>query len=340
MWEPAVVLKRRVPRVLTTGFLLALAVSGVSGCRTSPNVAAYVGDEQVTVAELDAAAAAGLRDPHIAAFAKRDEAAYTRQVLSLLVQKEIYAAAADRYDVHVTDQEVQARFEEILGKDDPDAVFAQLADRGLTRADVFQNVRQLLVRQEVAESGGKADALTDDALRARYDDVRQSLTEYSFGYISTPDAATAQAVLGQLTADPASYAAVAAQHPDPITTPLETRGVDGLPDALAQGITSAAPNTGFTLPGPDPGQVVVIFVAGTVVPSFEEVRPRLQQAAEDDVAKAGATLVDDLRKDLGVTVNPRFGELKKGQLVAHEGGVVDILDGDATGAGAPDNPGG
>ena len=48
-------LKRRVPRVLATGFLMAVAVSGLSGCRTSPNVAAYVGDEQVTVAELDAA---------------------------------------------------------------------------------------------------------------------------------------------------------------------------------------------------------------------------------------------------------------------------------------------
>jgi hypothetical protein len=46
------VLKRRVPRVLVTGFLLTVAVSGLSACRTSPTVAAYVGDERVTIAEL------------------------------------------------------------------------------------------------------------------------------------------------------------------------------------------------------------------------------------------------------------------------------------------------
>src|SRR6476660_8210702 len=44
MWESPGVLKRRVPRVLVTGFLLAVAMAGLSGCRTSPNVAAYVGD--------------------------------------------------------------------------------------------------------------------------------------------------------------------------------------------------------------------------------------------------------------------------------------------------------
>ena len=55
MWESAGVLKRRVPRVLVTGFLLAVAVAGLSGCRTSPTVAAYVGDSTITVAELEAA---------------------------------------------------------------------------------------------------------------------------------------------------------------------------------------------------------------------------------------------------------------------------------------------
>ena len=48
-------LKRRVPRIAVSGFLLAVAVSGLTACRTAPSVAAYVGDEQVTVAELDAA---------------------------------------------------------------------------------------------------------------------------------------------------------------------------------------------------------------------------------------------------------------------------------------------
>jgi hypothetical protein len=338
MWEPATVLKRRVPRVLATGFLLAVAVAGLSGCRTSPNVAAYVGDEPVTVAELDAAVDGRLDDPDIAAYAGRDEAGYTRRVLTFLLQERVYAAAVERYDVQIGDDDVRARIEELLGDDDPDAVFTQLAEQGVGREDVFENVRQQLIRQELGESAGEADDRGEQALRSRYDEVRESLAEYSFGYIAVPDEATAQAVLGQLTADPASYAALAAQHPSAVTmTALETRGVTDLPEPLAAGITAAAPDTGFTVPGPDPGQIVVVFVEGTVYPSFEDVRPQLLQEAEEAVDHAGTEVVDGVRDDLGVTVNPRFGELRKGQLVPADGGVVDILEGDGTGGGADDS---
>ena len=37
-------------------------------------------------------------------------------------------------------------------------------------------------------------------------------------------------------------------------------------------------------------------------------------------------MVDDFRKDLGVTVNPRYGVLKDGKLVPDDGGGVDILE--------------
>jgi hypothetical protein len=332
MWEPAIVLKRRVPRVLATGFLLAVAVTGLSACRTSPNVAAYVGSERVTVAELDAAVADRLDDPALADYAERNEADYTRQVLSYLVEERVYAAAMERYDVRIGDDDVRARIDELLGNDDPDAVFTQLAERGVGRTDVFENVRQQLIRQELAAEGG-ADAPGEEALRARYGEVRDSLGEYSFGYISTPDAAAAQAVLDRLTADPASYAALAAQYPDALTmTALESRAAADLaqlPAQLVEGITTAAPNTGFTVPGPDPGQVVVVFVAGTVYPSFEEVRPQLEQEAAETADAAGTEVVDEVRSDLGVRLNPRFDE-------PGEESVVTILEDDGTGEqGAP-----
>jgi hypothetical protein len=330
MWKSPDVLKRRVPRVLATGFLLAAAVSGLSACRTSPNVAAYVGDERVTVAELDAAVADRLDDPALADYAQRHEADYTRQVLAYLVDQRVYAAAVERYDVRVGDDDVRARIDELLGNDDPDAVFAQLAERGVGRTDVFENVRQQLIRQELAPEGG-ADAPGEEALRARYGEVRNSLGEYSFGYIATPDAAAAQAVLGQLTADPASYAAVAAQYPDALTmTALESRAeadLAQLPARLVEGITTAAPNTGFTVPGPDPGQVVVVFVAGTVYPPFEEVRPQLEQEAEETADAAGTEVVEDVRSDLRVRLNPRFDE-------PGENSVVDILEDGGTSGSA------
>jgi peptidyl-prolyl cis-trans isomerase SurA len=328
-------LKRRVPRVLATGFLLAIAVVGLSGCRTSPNVAAYVGDGQVTVAELDTAVDQRLSNPDIAAYAKGKEDEFTRRVLSLLVQEEVYAAAAERFDVQVDNDAVRARITELLGTDDPDQVYGQLAQQGISRADVFENVRQQLVRQDIAAAHGKAGGLDDAALQARYAEVKQGLAQISFGYITVPDDATATTVLEQLTADPSSYATVAAKYPGAYTLPaLESRTADKLPSVLAQGITSAAPNTGFNTAVPEAGGVVVTFVAGPVYPSFEEVRPDLEKEAADKVDQAGGSIVDKFRKDLGVTVNPRYGVLKDGKLVPESGGVVDILKDDAAAAAA------
>jgi hypothetical protein len=336
MWESPGVLKRRVPRVLATGFLLAVTVSGLSACRTDPSVAAYVGDEQVTVAELDAAVDERLADEDVAAYAEGNEDEFTRRVLSLLVQEEVYAAAAERFDVRVADGEVRARIAELIGSDDPDEVYSQLAQQGIGREDVFENVRQQLVRQEIAAAEGKAGGLDDAALQARYAEVRDGLAEVSFGYITVPDDATATAVLAALTADPASYPAVAAQYPGAYTLPaLEARGPDELPAVLSAGIAAAAPNTGFSTPVPEAGGVVVTFVAGPVYPTFDEVRADLEKEAGDAASQAGNSIVEDFKKDLGVTVNPRYGVLEDGKLVAGGGGVVDILEDDAASTPAP-----
>jgi hypothetical protein len=337
VWESRDVLKRRVPRVLVSGFLLAVTVSGLSACRTSPNVAAYVGDAGISVTELQAAVEDRLDDPAVAAYADTQADEFTRRVLSLLVQEKVYAEAAKRYDVRVGDDDVRARIDELLGNDDPDQVYGQLAQQGIGRDDVFENVRQQLVRQKVAGAEGEVVAPTEPELRARYEDTKASLAKVSFGYITVPDEATAATVLAQLTAAPSTYGALAAQFAGAFTLPvLESRGPDQIPSVLAEGIAAAAPNTGFSVAVPEAGGIVVAFVEGVVYPPFEEVRPQLESEASDAVDKAGNTLVQKVRDDLGVTVNPRYGVLEEGRLVPATGGVVDIL-GDENPAAAPSN---
>jgi hypothetical protein len=329
------VLKRRVPRVLVSGFLLAVTVSGLSACRTAPNVAAYVGDARISVEELQTAVEDRLDDPAVAAYAEAQGDAFTRRVLTLLVQEEVYAVAAERYDIRVADDDVRARIDELLGSDDPDEVFGQLAQQGIGRADVFENVRQQLVRRGIAEAEGEAEGLGDPALQARYAQVREDLAQVSFGYITVPDQAAATAVLSQLTAAPDTYGALAAQFAGAFTLPaLEARSPDELPSVLAANITAAAPNTGFTMAVPEAGGVVVGFVEGTVYPPFEEVRPQLENEAAQAVEEAGNERVEEIREDLDVKVNPRYGVLEDGRLVAAEGGVVDFL-GDEEPAPAP-----
>ena len=109
------------------------------------------------------------------------------------------------------------------------------------------------------------------------------------------------------------------------------------PAILAEGIQSAAPNTAFATPVPEAGGVVVTFVGGVVYPTFEEVRPQLENEASEGVENAANERIDQVREDLEVTVNPRYGVLEDGRLVAGDGGVVDIL-GDEDEAATPAAP--
>ena len=319
-------LKRRVPRVLLSGFLLVLAVSGLSACRTSPSVAAYVGNTQVTVAELQSAVDQRLQDKGIAAYAKGKEGEFTRRVLGLLIQEDVYAAAVQRYSVDATNAEVRAHITELLGSDDPNTVYAQLAQQGISREDVFENVRQQLIRQRIAASEGKASVATEAELRARYAQVRPTLGKVALGYITVPTQAAANAVLAQLTKTPAAYPTLAAKYPSPTTlATLEPRAPADVPAPLAQAVTAAKPNTGFTLPVPEVGGVIVGFVGGTVYPTFEEERPTLEKASSDAADAAGNQLIGTVRSTLHIRVNPRYGVLKNGQLVADSTGTVRLL---------------
>lgn len=315
-----------------------VALAGLSGCRTSPTVAAYVGDTHISVAELEDAVQERLDDPVVAEYAEAQGDEFTRRVLELLVQEEVYAVAAERYGVEVGNDEVRARIDDLLGEDDPDEVFGQLAEQGIGRDDVFENVRQQLVRRGIAEAEGEADALSDEALRARYAEVREDLAQVSFGYITVPDDATAAAAVAQLAGNPGAYPTLAAQFAGAATLPeLESRSAEELPGVLAEGIRSAAPGTAFATPVPEAGGVVVTFVEGVVYPPFEEVRPQLENEAAESAESAADARITEVREDLGVTLNPRY-ELtdEDGRLVPADSGVVDILgDEDEAAAGAP-----
>ncbi|MBM7807390.1 peptidyl-prolyl cis-trans isomerase SurA [Geodermatophilus bullaregiensis] len=318
-------MRTRRPTAVALG--LVAAVVALTGCRTSPGVAAYVGDDQVTVEELQAEVDERLADPVIAEAAAGSEADYTRQVLTLLLRERVYAVAEQRYDVEVTDGDVDAFVAQALAGQDAEALFAQAAAQGFAREDVLASARQQLVRRELAAATGEGGALDEAALRARYEEVRGQFEQVELGYLVVPDQATADAVVAELTADPASYPAVAARFPGEITLPaLQPTAVSEVPAPLVQGVTAATPNSGFTVTVPDVPGVVVAFVGQRATPSFEEVRTQLESEAATGVEEAGTALVDDVRTDLGITVNPRYGSLEDDVVQVPDGGVVDLLD--------------
>lgn len=325
-----------------SGFLLVVALSGLAACRTSPSVAAYVGDEQVTVTELEAAVAERAADPDIATFADGNEVEYTRRVLNILVQEQVHAVAGQRYGVEVTDAQVRSRIDQLIGENDPETVYSQLAQQGISRGDVFETVRQQLLRREIALSQGEVQEPTEAELRARYAQVREGQAQFRFGYITVPDQATADTVQAALQADPSRYEAIAAQYAGQYTLPaLEDRAPADIPGPLAGQVQAAGPNTVFTMPVAEVQGVLVTLVEGAVYPSFEELRPQLEQEFSQAADAAGTALVDAVREDLDVVVNPRYGVLDDtGELVPGSGGVVRILEDQQAADTAPDAAGG
>jgi uncharacterized protein YdbL (DUF1318 family) len=331
---------RLARRPLVAGFLLAVALVGVTGCRTDPNVAAYVGDARITESELDSAVHQRLEDPAIAQYAHGHEADYTRKVLGQLVDDQVYAKVAQRYGVTVSDDAVRARILEAIGAQDPEAVYGQLAaQQGISRTDVFALIRQQLIRQQIAEREGLGPGLSDQALRSQYEQSKQKYARFQLGLITVPDKATADAVVAQLDADPGSYAQLAARFPGQYTLPtLQTSTSDQLIPDLQAAVAAARPNTAFAVAVKEVPGVVVGFVGPIVYQSFDEVRGELEKQATTQMNAAAAKLVDQVRGDLDVTVNPRYGVLKDGAITAGDGGVVDILGDRAAGSGgAPAN---
>ncbi|MGY1750487.1 peptidylprolyl isomerase [Modestobacter sp. SYSU DS0511] len=324
------------PRRALAALAAALvAVAPLAGCRTAPTVAAYVGEDRIGVAELDDAVDERLADPAIADHAAGERVDYTRQVLSLRIDEQVHAEAARRLGVQVTDAEVRDRIAALLGGSDPDAVYAQVArEQGATREDVFQSVRQELLRPRLADAAGRVD-LSETALRARYEQLRPQLQQVAVGFVTVPDQVTADAVLARLVADPAGYPAVAAEFPGQATLPqLQTTSPDQLAGPLAEAFAATPAGQGFALPIPEAGGVVVGFVAARTEPTFAEVRDQLAAQAAQEAGEVGAALVAEVRDDLDPVVNPRYGVLEDARVVTLTDGVVQLpADGAAVAAG-------
>jgi peptidyl-prolyl cis-trans isomerase SurA len=267
----------------------------------------------------------------MAAYVKAHQGTYPRQVLGLLLTERVYDAAEEHFGAQVGDDAVRRELDKRLAGSDADQQYAAAAQQGYSRRDVFEVIREQLVRMEIAQRRGLAGPLSEASLQQAYQKEQAQLTQRQLGTIQVPDQATADAVIAQLDGNPGSYPQVAAQHAGDYTTPaLQAVTADQIPSQLQQGVAAAAPNTAFSVPGPA-GGVVVVFVGPTTTQSFEQVRPQLEAAAQQTVDTSAQKVVSDYRKTLKVTVNPRYGVLgQDGTLSDPTGGAVTLL---GTGSG-------
>jgi peptidyl-prolyl cis-trans isomerase SurA len=308
--------------------LVALALPSLAACRTSPDVAAYVGEETITVAELQDAVDAHRDDPAVTA---GEDPGYTRSVLTELVRAEVYDAAAEHFGVDPDPGGLPELLGTLLGGQDPEAYIEQAAAQGYTREDTLERVRQGALLQSIAVAEGAVEEPTEASLRAQYEQgLAAQPVRVDLGLVTVPDQPTADATAAALQADPGSYASVAATYPGQTTFPAPQPAVldelaTQLPD-LAARIGTTPPGGVFTTTLPGVPGVVVVVVGERVVPAFEEVRSELEVAALNGAAAAGEELLTEFEDGLDIAVNPTYGTWQDGAVVEPEDGVVELVD--------------
>ena len=306
---------RRGSRALV--FVLVASL-GLAACSTpSGSTAATVGETEITNDQV-------ARDADLFAFlvglsgsacgtpveGESEDAACARLALSNDIREEIVKTYAFENDLSVEQtliDEAIAQLEQGLGG--PEALDAQLAESGVTRAQVDAFARRLLLFN-VVQDDIVADRLDEQALQAAYEEQLSTFTTVEVAHILVEDQADAERIAAEVT--PETFAKAAERE-----SIDETSGANGgslgsysqagfeaqfIPEfvdaalALAPGEISAPVQSQF-------GWHVIYLVRSDVAP-LADVREQL-------LAERSPTVFDDwFREQVDQTeidVNPRFG---------------------------------
>jgi foldase protein PrsA len=297
---------RKTAAVLAAALLLA-------GCgRTGAGVAARVGDARITTTSLEARVTRGYANKTFAQ--QQTQADYQRAWLNRLITSELVRVAARRLHVSVTDKEIDDRLAEFAKSEGGLATLQQqAAGQGIAKEDLRNAIRDLTLRDAVANKLVEKVVVSDAQLRAEYRRELPQLDVAHIAHIVLADRKTALKVAA-LARGGGDFAALAKTY----SQDQNTSGTGGDLGAIGNGqgkFTKAFERAVFTgqtgsIIGPIKAasgyEVVKVLERRTT--TFEQARADLRNAVigkpRDD---ALAMYLTDLSRELGVSVNPRFG---------------------------------
>ena len=299
-------------RLVASGALIALSVTGCGNGPIQAGAAAVVGDTRITTTDLDQLVSRGLADPTAQQNVGTDKASFERVVLRRLIDHDVLVSAAAKEHVTVTAGDVlaaRARIADQVGGEE--GLQTEALKAGISLRDLDDTVRDVALRDALADKLTASIPVPASALAQAY---RQNITNYDqvhSAHILVSTNALAQAILKQVQADPTRFAALAEQHStDPGS---KTKGGDlgflgrGVLDKTFEAaIFSHKPGT-FLVVHTQFGFHVIHVIAHRII-SLAEATPDLRRGLlsqqRDDAVQ---TRLLETAHELGVRVNPRFG---------------------------------
>lgn len=293
--------------------LLLAAVLALPACtRTGIGVAAHVGDVRITTSALSARVERGYANRVVAQSAQRTD--FQRSWLNRLVRAELVRIAAKRLGVTVTDAQVDARFQEFAdGVGGTDALEQQAAQQGTAKEDLRAVIRDVVLRDAVADKLVADVRVTEDQLHAAYDAALARYDQAHIAHIAVDDKKTATKVAAAARSG-TDFAVLAKKYSKDVNTKDQggDLGTIGNGDGKFQKAFEDAVFTGHT------GSIVgpIKVASGYEVVKVVERRTRTFDQARDEVRRAvigqerDKRLNDYLRNlagELHVSINPRFG---------------------------------
>lgn len=303
-----------------TAAALAAAVL-LTGCgETTAGVAARIGDTTIETSTFSARVARAYANEQFAQQQPREE--YQRRLLNDLVVSRLVEVAADRLGVTVTDEQVDARVEEVVASYGGRQAFEQLLPtRGFHPSDVRSVIRTELLQNAVLDKLVENERVTEEQLQAEYRRQLPQLDVARVSHILVRDPKLAARVAREARAPGADFAALAKRYSED----SESKEDGGDLGPIGNGEGRFAKEFEEAVFSARSGQVVgpirtvtggearivgyeIVKVVERTTRTFEQARLDMRRAVlREQRVQRFNTLVADLAKELGVKVNPRFG---------------------------------
>lgn len=315
---------RTPPRLVLAGLALLL-LSGCGDGQLRPGAAALVGEQRITSESLRELVERGLADPQAAQQFGSDRAAFQRQTLSRLLNREILEAAAQAGGVTVSDSEVDAQLEQfVLQVGSREMLDQQAAQSGIAPTDLPRFVRDIVLDMQLADQLTEDVEVPREQLQAVYDQNIAQFDQVRSRHILVPDEPTARRILDQVRQDPSRFAALAAE----LSTDTSNKDMGGDLGLAGRGQFVPAFEEALFAAQPGAFEIVqtqfgwhVINVVERQTTTLEEATPELRRTVlQEQRQQASADVLRETAARLGVTVNPRFGrwDPEKGTVVPAE----------------------